>query len=88
MTATATEQPAWLATEEELAEVAPVPPVTPARMRRWVKVFRWKSGEATEAEALPTVMRLWFAAVERCDADGRADFSSGELAKILGCVGD
>lgn len=80
------ERPAWLATEDELAEMAPVPPVTPIRMRRWVKVFRWKASEAAESHALPTVMRLWLAAVDRCDSEGRADFDSGELTKILGCT--
>jgi hypothetical protein len=87
MSAAAEMRPAWLATEEELAELTPVPPATPARMRRWVKVFRWKTAEAASVGTLPKVMRLWFAAVERCDSDGRADFSSDELAKILGCTG-
>lgn len=80
------EKPEWLASADELEQLTPVPPRTPARMRRWAKVFRWKVAEATHEEALPTVMRLWFAALERCDSDGRADFSSGELAEILGCT--
>ncbi|MFD4008256.1 hypothetical protein ACFWQK_11075 [Brachybacterium paraconglomeratum] len=81
------ERPAWLATEEELAEMAPAPLVTPARKRRWAKVFHWQADEAAEAEELPKVMRLWFAAVARCDSEGRADFNSGELAEFFGCSG-
>lgn len=81
------ERPAWLATEEELAEMAPAPSATPARMRRWAKIFLRQAEEAAEAEELPRVMRLWFAAVARCDSEGRADFESGELAETLGCSG-
>lgn len=81
------ERPAWLATEEELAEMAPAPSVTPARMRRWAKVYLRQAEESAESEELPKVMRLWFAAVARCDSEGRADFESGELAEILGCSG-
>jgi hypothetical protein len=81
------ERPAWLAGEEELAEMSPAPTVTPAKMRRWSKVLHRTADAATESEELPKVMRLWFAAVARCDSEGRADFDSGELAEILGCSG-
>lgn len=79
------ERPPWLATGEELEAMAPAPSVTPVRIRRWSKVFHRTASESAESEELPKVMRLWFAAVARCDSEGRADFESGELAEILGC---
>lgn len=81
------ERPAWLATVEELEQVTPVPPALPIRRRRWVKAFTWVAESAQRSSELPPVMRLWFAAMERCDSEGRADFESGELEDILHCSG-
>lgn len=81
------EVPAWLATTEELEQFTPVPPARPARKRRWVKAYTWVAEQAVQSGELPAVMRLWFAALERADADGRADFGSGELEEILACSG-
>lgn len=39
---------------------------------------------ASLQEGLPTVMRLWFAAVAQCDFQGVARFDSHELELILG----
>lgn len=54
--------------------------------RSWVKLTVPHAEKSSRTEELPRLMRLWFAAVERCDSDGRADFDSGELAEILGCA--
>lgn len=53
--------------------------------RSWVKLTVSHAEKSSHTEELPKLMRLWFAAVERCDSDGRADFDSGELAEVLGC---
>lgn len=66
--------------------VAPSPSEKTVQERTWVKVTAPHAEKSSRTEELPRLMRLWFAAVERCDADGRADFDSGELAELLGCA--
>lgn len=66
--------------------VAPSPSDRPAAERTWAKLTVSHAGKSSHTEELPKLMRLWFAAVERCDADGRADFDSSELAELLGCA--
>lgn len=57
----------------------------PVSERTWVKVTIPHAQKSSRTKELPKLMRLWFAAVERCDSDGRADFDSGELEGILAC---
>ncbi|ATG51165.1 hypothetical protein CFK38_06225 [Brachybacterium vulturis] len=66
--------------------VAPSPSGTSVSERTWVKLTVAHAEKSSHTEELPKLMRLWFAAVERCDSDGRADFDTGELAEILGCA--
>lgn len=66
--------------------VAPSSFDRPVAERAWVKLTVSHAEKSSHTEELPRLMRLWFAAVERCDSDGRADFDAGELAKILGCA--
>lgn len=66
--------------------VAPSPSDRPAAERTWAKLTVSHAEKSSHTEELPKLMRLWFAAVERCDSDGRADFDSSELAELLGCA--
>ena len=65
---------------------SPAPSDKPVTQRSWAKVTTSHAEKSSRTEELPRLMRLWFAAIERCDSDGRADFDSGELAGILGCA--
>ncbi|MGP9612231.1 hypothetical protein ACT3TE_03125 [Brachybacterium sp. AOP42-B2-9] len=65
--------------------VTPAPRGTTVSQRSWVKIVIPHAEESSTSEELPKLMRLWFAAVGRCDSGGRADFDSRELEGILGC---
>ncbi|MGO2194461.1 MAG: hypothetical protein ACTH43_17715 [Brachybacterium sp.] len=65
--------------------VTPIPNRTSISERSWSKVVIPHAERSSSSEELPKVMRMWFAAVARCDSDGRADFDSGEMGVILGC---
>lgn len=78
-------RPDWLASEDELANMSPRPMPVPRRTRQWLKVTRFTARKGAGSDELPSVMRVWFAAMDRCDSEGRADFNSGELASIAAC---
>ena len=65
---------------------APKPPKRP--INAWIRTYQsvWEE-RALDHENSPDWFRVWSLAVARSSASGHATFSSGEIARVLGCAG-